>query len=102
MADFVRESTRIPTALKLRVRLDAWSQFEILYARNISRGGMFLAMAEPATPGTELQLEIGLPEGQAVVLRGQVAHTVSAESAGETGAPLRWSPIRDCRLATWT
>jgi uncharacterized protein (TIGR02266 family) len=84
-SDFIREDSRIPVQLSVRVRLETWDQFSTLYTRDLSRGGVFLSMPDPAPPGTQLNLEVAAPDGRQIVLRGQVQHTISPETAAAEG-----------------
>jgi len=81
----IRGDPRFPVSLRVRVRLESWEQFEELYIRNISRGGMFVGMSDPAPPGTQLRVEVTAPNGRHLALRGQVAHTVAPETAEAEG-----------------
>jgi uncharacterized protein (TIGR02266 family) len=59
---------------------------------NLSVGGAFVEVAAPATPGTEVDLELPLPDGAAPVrARGQVRWTTEPPSPGApTGVGLRF------------
>jgi len=57
----------------------------VLYTRNISRGGLFLKMSDPAAPGTQLRVDVQTPDGREVQLEGQVTHAVSPETAAAQG-----------------
>lgn len=76
----------MPAALRVRVRLENWAQFEELHTRDISRGGAFLRLTAPPAPGTRLDLVIRAPDGREVSLPAEVAHVVSPERAAATGA----------------
>ena len=56
----LRGLARVPLATPVRIRLrdeDAWGT-----ARNLSRGGIFVELAQPIFPRTEVELEFRLPE----------------------------------------
>jgi hypothetical protein len=55
-----RSRLRAPL-LVLKVRLDDGGKVFFGYARNISRSGIFIASANPRTPGNRFQLEMALP-----------------------------------------
>ncbi len=86
-------------SLRVRVRLESWDQFEVLYTRNISRGGLFLKMSDPVAPGTQLSVDVQTPDGREVHLHGQVMHTVSPETAASqgrrAGVGVRFLPMTD-------
>jgi tetratricopeptide (TPR) repeat protein len=46
---------------------------------------MFVGMSEPAPPGTQMRIEVSAPDGHHFLLRGQVAHSVSPETAQNEG-----------------
>lgn len=54
-----RSRLRAPL-LVLKVRLDDGGKVFFGYARNISRSGIFIASANPRTPGSRFQLEMAL------------------------------------------
>jgi uncharacterized protein (TIGR02266 family) len=55
-----RRNLRSPL-LVLRVRLDDGRKTFFGYAKNIGRGGIFIATVNPKEPGTRFQVEIPLP-----------------------------------------
>jgi len=55
-----RTSLRSPL-LVLKVKVDAGRKFFFGYAKNISRGGMFIATSNPKETGSRFQVEIPLP-----------------------------------------
>jgi len=71
--------------LRVKVRMETWQQASSFVTRNLSRGGMFLAMPDAAPPGTLLQMAILLPDGSEVKVRGQIRHAVSRERAQAEG-----------------
>jgi len=61
--------------------MESWEQARSFVSRDLSRGGMFLAMPDAAPPGTLLEMVIALPDGSELTVRGQVCHAVSRERA---------------------
>jgi uncharacterized protein (TIGR02266 family) len=90
----IRRHHRHRIALRVRLRMDTWEQAVCFVSKNISSGGMFLPMADPAPRGTRLRLSIELPGGASVDLLGQVQHSRSrakAEAVGrEPGVGIRF------------
>jgi uncharacterized protein (TIGR02266 family) len=72
-------------SLRVRVRMDTWEQAVSFVSKNLSRGGMFLAMPDAAPKGTVLQMVILLPDGSEVSVRGEIRHAVSRERAEAEG-----------------
>jgi uncharacterized protein (TIGR02266 family) len=55
-----RRALRSPLIV-LRARLESDRKTFFGYAKNISRGGMFIASVSPASPGSRFQVEFPLP-----------------------------------------
>ncbi len=68
-------------SLPVNLRLDSWDQYVVLYTGNLSRGGMFVRMAEPPPVGSPVHLRIALPGGDIVELPGEVSHVVKTAGA---------------------
>lgn len=69
----------------LHAKCATWSQFLKVYTRNISTGGMFLAVDELPEIGTRLELRFDLPNYDRLILHAHVAHVIEAEHAATTG-----------------
>ena len=82
---FVREHTRYPVELAVRLRCDSWKQYLELYTSNLSRGGLFVPSKQVASMGSEVMIELTLPDGEAVSLRAQVVHVVDKNSGPRPG-----------------
>ncbi len=82
---FVREHTRYPVQLAVRLRCESWKQYLELYTSNLSRGGLFVASDDAAPMGSEVMLELSLPDGEMVALRAQVVHVVDAQNGQRPG-----------------
>jgi type IV pilus assembly protein PilZ len=72
----LRRYPRTRLAVKVRCRTQDGSQFESL-TEGIGGGGLFIEMASPPEPGTELDIELVMPDKTTVPLRarGQVIWT---------------------------
>ncbi|MDB4967694.1 MAG: hypothetical protein JWN44_3383, partial [Myxococcales bacterium] len=81
---FVREHTRYPIELAVRMRCSTWADYLELHTSNLSRGGLFVGGKLSAPVGTEIAIELTLPSATVVKLRGEVVH-VTAEAAGQPG-----------------
>ena len=51
-----------------------WADYLELHTGNLSRGGLFVPSQMTAPVGTEIAIELSLPNGSTVKLRGEVAH----------------------------
>lgn len=66
-----RRDERVPIELKVQYR--RFNSFFSDYARNISKGGLFIQTPKPLPIGTEFLFRLGIPEQQAPFeLRGEV------------------------------
>jgi uncharacterized protein (TIGR02266 family) len=64
------------------MKCSTWADYLELHTGNLSRGGLFVPSKMTAPVGTEIAIELSLPNGATVKLRGEVAH-VSDESGGQ-------------------
>ena len=71
---------RLPTSLQVRMRLATGGEAVPLFASNISKGGMFLAMPAPLALDTRIDIFVEV-EGAELELVGRVVHRVTAEQA---------------------
>ena len=83
MTHFVREDTRYPVELAVRVRCSSWSDYLDLYTTNLSRGGVFVASQISAPIGTEVVVTLSLPNNTSVELRAEVVHLTDDASRAE-------------------
>src|SRR5258707_171011 len=81
---FVREHTRYPVELAVRMRCSTWADYLELHTSNLSRGGLFVGANVTAPIGTEIGIELTLPNATVVKLRGEVVH-VTEEAEGQPG-----------------
>jgi type IV pilus assembly protein PilZ len=66
-----RESPRIPTAARVKFR--DGDREEVWFTEDLSMGGLFLKTKTPPFVGTEIDLEISLPNADGLVqLRGEI------------------------------
>jgi uncharacterized protein (TIGR02266 family) len=79
---FVREHTRYPVELAVRMKCASWTDYLELYTSNLSRGGLFVPSRMSAPIGTEIAIELTLPNGTLVKLRGEIVH-LSEEGGGQ-------------------
>lgn len=79
------ERRRLPReSIELVVRYQRMNTFFADYAKNISRGGTFVATLEPLPPDTEFVFSIGVPElADPLSLRAKVMWTTEPESASK-------------------
>ena len=84
-AVFVREHTRYAVELAVRMKCSTWADYLELHTGNLSRGGLFVPSPMTAPLGTEIAIELALPNGSTVKLRGEVAHVSEAASAQGAG-----------------
>ncbi len=86
MSQFVRENTRYPMELAVRVRCETWSDYLELYTTNLSRGGVFVASQMSAPIGSEMTVELSLPNKNTLSLRAEVVH-LTGEDSGDSRPP---------------
>jgi len=79
---FVREHTRYAVELAVRMKCATWADYLELHTSNLSRGGLFVPSRMSAPVGTALTVELALPDGKRIELRGEVAH-VSDGAGGQ-------------------
>ena len=71
-------------SIELVVRYQRMNTFFADYAKNISRGGTFVATLEPLPPDTEFVFSIGVPElSDPLSLRAKVMWTTVPEAASK-------------------
>lgn len=70
-----------PTA---RIRFASWEELARFVMQADGRG-LFVRTGSPPPIGTELTLQLVLPDGRDLSLPGRVAHRVGAESGGDSG-----------------
>jgi uncharacterized protein (TIGR02266 family) len=79
-----RENTRYPVELAVKVSCPSWDDYLDLYTTNLSRGGMFIASNVSVPIGTQLDVQLRLPNASTVTLRAEVAHLIGELRARET------------------
>jgi molecular chaperone DnaK len=84
MPDEKRRDPRVAAELRLRLGYGSMDEFIERYSGNVSRGGIFVRTLEPRPPGTELEIDIALENGdQAIRGRGVVRWTTPPSAPGE-------------------
>lgn len=71
----------VPTA---RIRFSSWEELARFVMQSDGRG-LFVRTGSPPAIGTELTLQLVLPDGRDLALPGRVAHRVTPESGGDPG-----------------
>jgi uncharacterized protein (TIGR02266 family) len=87
MSQFVRETPRYAMELAVRVRCATWADYLELYTTNLSRGGVFVASQVSAPIGTEMLVQLSLPNGSTLELRAEVVHLSTVEDTGAGRPP---------------
>jgi len=83
-----RKHTRYDASLKVSFKTE--KQFVYEYAKNISKGGLFVASDKPLPLRTKVELVLHLPHSSAPVkIIGEVVHVISTEQAKLMNAD-RW------------
>ena len=90
-----RVHERANSSLPVRLRIPTWERFEMLYTRDISRGGMFLKSPKSLPAGTKLTLHLMIPSGETVELPAEVAHFRKAQVGRAAGMGLRFGKLDD-------
>jgi len=80
-----RDDPRFPQ--ELRVQLNGPGTWEMSFASNIGRRGLFIRTRQPVPPGSLVELQLYLPGlDKPVPMRAEVVHLVSAEKAVLVGS----------------
>jgi hypothetical protein len=86
-----------------RMRFDSWAEFARFVHQDPSTRGLFVRSAAPAPVDTDIDVQIGLPDGDEITLSGRVVHRVGAEEAqamGEySGMGVQFTFISDDQMA---
>jgi type IV pilus assembly protein PilZ len=82
VADQRREHPRAP--VRLEIRYQRTNAFIADYARNISKGGVFVETESPFNPGTVFEFQLSLPENT-LHLMGKVKWVERVKTAGMLG-----------------
>ncbi|HOU54812.1 MAG TPA: PilZ domain-containing protein [Myxococcota bacterium] len=80
-----RDDPRFPR--EMRVQLSGPGTWEMTYARNIGRRGLFIRTRQPVPPGALVEIQLYLPGlDRPVPMRAEVVHHVTAEKAVLVGS----------------
>lgn len=74
MTDERRKDPRIPMRFEAEVKFTSWLVYSLLYAVNISKGGMNLEMTHEPQLGDVLEIKLTQPDGTALRFNGVVKH----------------------------
>ena len=84
--DLGRSRPRLTEAGVVEVLLFSRDDLSELWARDLSKGGLFVETPAAPPQGSTVDIHLATPEG-GLPLRGQVVHVVSPESARQYGIP---------------
>ena len=90
---FVREHTRYPVELAVRMKCSSWADYLELHTSNLSRGGLFVPSRMTAPVGTELSIELSLPNGSVIELPGEVVHVSEGSGAQVAGLGVMFATL---------
>ena len=76
----LREHPRFESREKVVIQLAGRAEFKDLYARDISKGGLFVAAADPPPIGARMKIRFETPDGM-LELNGSVVHVLDAAAA---------------------
>jgi uncharacterized protein (TIGR02266 family) len=88
-----RAHTRYPSAVPVHLRFAGWKRLETLFAKDISRGGMFLRTDTPLAAGQRVALTLSLPDGSTLDLDAEVARAVEPAPGVVAGMGLRFAEM---------
>jgi len=80
-----RKATRYECRVSLSAKCDSWPSFVELFARDVSRGGLFIATSEKAKLGEDVAVELHLPDGDQLAITGTVVNRLSKKEAEQSG-----------------
>ncbi len=78
-----RRQPRHAMSASLRFKCTDWNHFLEVYAKNISYGGIFVEMRDPPPVDSPVEVQIQVPGGRHVTIKGRVAHIVVPANAGK-------------------
>lgn len=82
-----RKDQRIIAALRVDVQLADFSEFQGVFARDVSKGGIFVGMAKPPALGTDLTLRIAVGSEATLEMSGKVVHRVMSAGSEPGHSP---------------
>lgn len=89
-----RDSIRVRTRLQVQVSWDAAR--ELVRARDLSEGGVFLQTNHPIEPGTPVEIELDDLRGRPLSVEGTVAWVrLESDRAGAPGMGIRFRNLDD-------
>lgn len=93
-----REHIRYEVQWEVEVSTENWDDVLTLTTTSVSRGGLFLRSANPAAPGTSVNVSLTLPDGNTVKLVGDVVRTVLPDESDAPGFAICFDPSRSSDL----
>lgn len=84
---------------RIEVTCATWEQYEAVYVRDLSTGGMFVRSRNPLEVGSVFDMALRLPDGGTIPLRARVKHTVPADSGKPPGFGVEFLDVDARRLA---
>ncbi len=82
-----RQNKRYSLDAKLNVKCASWDKFADLFAADISREGIYINSKSLAPVGEVVAIELQLPEGKTLPLKGVVVRCIDVELARRLGKP---------------
>jgi len=80
-----RRHKRYPVSWKVEITASSWDDALQLTTDNVSRGGLFIACDDPPEVGSELEIELELPDDSFLRMTGVIVHSINAARAAEQG-----------------
>lgn len=87
-----RREVRVLDSRRVEVRFQNRKEFQTLWTKDLSKGGLFVEIETPPPLRTEVEVRLILPEGQAR-LRGTVVHRTESGEASPAGMGLELAPF---------
>ncbi len=80
-----RQHARVVHRAPVKARCRSWSKLVEVLTEDLSEGGLFVPTKEEAELGEPIDVELSLPDGQRLLMRGQVVAIVNEEQAARHG-----------------
>ena len=87
MSQYRLRRQRFRVQWRARIQCPDWLTVQRVATANVSRGGLFLTTANPPPPGTEVELELELPDGTRLSLGGTCVHVRGPRQTDEAVQP---------------
>lgn len=86
----------VPTA---RIRFASWDEFVRFLMQENEGRGLFVRAGTPPPIGTDLMVQLLLPDGRELTLAARVVHRVSAEQSAEPGMGVQFTHMSEEQAA---